>query len=119
MEKTVNAAIGGAGMLIGPTAQKSQNIKKIQPRMMVATFNGNPCTTIISRYSPTNVSEETELIPFYNEKSPSFVASQNNVLIISGGINAQIGKNVKSKCSLHNSSNRNGEHLTDFTLENR
>ena len=31
-------------------------------------------------------------------------------------MNAQIGKNVNNKFSL---SNRNGEHLTDFTLENR
>ena len=34
-------------------------------------------------------------------------------------MNAQIGKNVNHKFSLHNLSNRNGEHLTDFTLENR
>ena len=33
--------------------------------------------------------------------------------------NAQIGKNVNHKFSLHNLSNRNGEHLTDFMLENR
>ena len=34
-------------------------------------------------------------------------------------MNAQIGKNVNHKFSLHNSSNRHEEHLTDFTLENR
>ena len=34
-------------------------------------------------------------------------------------MNAQIGKNVNHEFSLHNSSNRNREHLTDFTLENR
>ena len=34
-------------------------------------------------------------------------------------MNAQIGKNVNYKFSLNNSSNRNGEYLTDFTLENR
>ena len=34
-------------------------------------------------------------------------------------MNAQIGKNVNHKFSLHNSSNRNEEHLTDFLLENR
>ena len=33
----------GVGMLIGPWVLKSLNsIEKIQPRMMVATFNGNP-----------------------------------------------------------------------------
>ena len=34
-------------------------------------------------------------------------------------MNAKIGKNVNSKFSEQNLSNRNGEHLTDFTLENR
>ena len=34
-------------------------------------------------------------------------------------MNAQIGKNGNHKFSLHNSSNRNGEHQIDFTLENR
>ena len=37
--------------------------------MMAATFNGNPKATIISCYSPTNVSEETELVTFYDELS--------------------------------------------------
>ena len=82
------------------------------------TFNGNLSTTIISCYS--NVSDETDLIAFYSELS-SLVRSisKHNVLIFSRDINAQIGKNVNNKFSLHNSSNRNGEHLTDFTLENR
>ena len=84
--------------------------------MMVATFNGNPSITIISCYSPTNISEETDLIAFYNELS-SLVHSipKYNVLVIGGDMNAQIGKNVNHKFSLHNSSNRNGEHLTVFT----
>ena len=87
---------------------------------MVATFNGNSSTRIISCYSPTNVSEETDLIAFYNELS-SLVRSipKHNFLIIGGDMNAQIGKNVNNKFSWHNSSSRNGEHQTDFTLENR
>ena len=117
----VNATIGGRGMLIGPQGLKSlKSIEKIQPRMLVATFNGNPSATIISCYSPTNVSEETDLIVFYNELC-SLVCSipKYNVLIIGGDMNAQIGKYVNHKFSLHNLSNRNEEPLTDFTLENR
>ena len=34
-------------------------------------------------------------------------------------MNAQIGKNGNNKYSLHNTSNRNGPHLTDFMIENR
>ena len=35
--------------------------------MMVATFNGNLRATIIAFYGPTNISEVTELIAFYDE----------------------------------------------------
>ena len=72
-------------MLIGPQALKSLNsLEKIQPRMMVAIFNGNP-RAIIPCHSPTNVSEETDLITFYNEIS-SFVRNipKHNVLVIVG-----------------------------------
>ena len=59
--------------------------------------------------------------PFIYQMSypPLFVASRNNVPVIGGDINAQIVKTVNHKFSLHNSSNRNGEHVTDFMLENR
>ena len=117
----VDDMIGGVGMLIAPQALKSLNsIEKIQPRMMADTFNGNLSVTIISSYNPTNVSEETDLITFYNELS-SLVHSipKHNLLLIGGNMNAQIVKNVNHKFILHNLSNRNGEHLTDFTLQNR
>ena len=120
-ENSVNAVVGGVGMLIGIIALKTLNsIEKIQPRMMAATFNGNPRATIISCYSPTNVSEETELIAFYDELS-SLVRSipKHNMLVIGGDMNTQIRKNRNNKYSLHNSSNRNGQHLRDFMIENR
>ena len=48
-KNSVNATIGGVGMLIGPQALKTQNsIEKIHPSKMVATFNSNPSATIIS-----------------------------------------------------------------------
>ena len=86
---------------------------------MVATFNSNPRATITC-YSPTNISEETDLTAIYNELS-SLVRSipKHNVLIIGVDMNAQIAKNVNLKFSMHNLSNRNGEDLIDFTLENR
>ena len=76
--------------------------------------------TILSCFSPTNVSEETELIAFYDELS-SFVRSilKHKVLVIGKDMNAQIRKNGNPKYSLPNSSNRNGQHLTDFKIENR
>ena len=94
-EKTVNAVIGGVGMLNRPQPLKSLNsIEKIQPRMMVVLFNGNLSATIISYYSPTNVSEEMDLIAFYNELSSLVHSiSKYNVLVIGGDMNNQIAKN--------------------------
>ena len=101
------------------SVKNTYSIERIQPRMIVSTFNGNPRATIISCYSPTNVSEETELVTFYDELS-SLVRSipKHNMLFIGGDINAQIGKNRNNKYSLHNTSNRNRQHLTDFMIEN-
>ena len=116
-KNSINATVGGVGMLIGPRALKTFNsIERIQPWM----FNGNPRATIISCYSPTNVSEETELVAFYDELS-SLMRSipKHNLLVIGGDMNAHIRKNGNNKYSLHYTSNRNGQHLTDFMIENR
>ena len=120
-KNSINATVGGVGMLIGPRALKTLNsIERIQPRMMTATFNGKPRATIISCYSPTDVSKETKQVTFYNELS-SLVHSipKHNMLVIGGDTNAQIGKPETTNFSLHNTSNRNGQHLTDFMIENR
>ena len=58
-------------------------------------------------------------LPSIMSCSSLFIASQNNVLVLGGDMNAQIDKNINPRFSLHNSSNRNGEQLTDFMLENR
>ena len=60
-KNTVNAANGGIGMLLRVDIYNTlSSIAKISPRIMTATFQGNPQTTIITCYSPTNVSDETE-----------------------------------------------------------
>ena len=58
-KNSVNASVGGVGMLIRPRVLKTLNsIERIQPRMIAATFNGNPKATIISCYSPTMLAEK-------------------------------------------------------------
>ena len=114
MEKiSANTVIGGVRMLIGPRDLKSLNsIEKIQPRMMVATFNDNHSTTIISCYRPTNVSEETNLIIFFNELVSLVCSSRNTTF--SSLVGLECPNLVNKKLSLRNMSNGNGEHLTDF-----
>ena len=88
--------------------------------MICASFNGKPCTTIVSCNSPTNVSDETDMIiTRYNELS-SLVRHipKYNVLIIGADTNSQIGKDENDKFSLWDWPNRNGEYLRDlFTWE--
>ena len=42
------------------------SIKTISDRTLQVTFNGNPKTTVIVTYSPTNVTED-EVIDYVNE----------------------------------------------------
>ena len=87
--------------------------------MKVAMFKSNPSTTVIC-YNPTNASDETDVITFYKELSCLFHSiPKQRVLIIGGDMNAEIGKDENNKFCLLNSSNRNGEHLTESSLENR
>ena len=60
---------------------------------MLATFNDNPCTSIIFCYSPTNASDKTHITTFYNDiYSLVWYIPKHNVLIIGGNMNVQIGK---------------------------
>ena len=79
--------------------------------MMCASFNGNICTTV------TNVSDKTDITAFYNELSSLVWHIHKHILIIGGDVNIQIGKDRHNNVCLHNSPNRNGEYLADFSLE--
>ena len=75
------------------SAKTLNSIERIQPRIMVATFNGNPKATNISCYRPTNDSDETELVTFDEELSSLVRSIQKyNLQVIGGNMNAQIGK---------------------------
>ena len=70
-----NATIRGAAMLVSPRAYKSLfKVESLSPRMMVATFNGNPQTTFIYCYSSTICSDEIEAVEFYRMLQVSHVS---------------------------------------------
>ena len=84
---------------------------------MTINLYGNPQTTIISCYSPTNVSHKT--IEFYTElNSLTRRIPKHNVLIIGGDFNAQLGQTDGFKYSYHKTTNRNGTMLTNYLEEN-
>ena len=92
----------------------------ITPRIMVTRFQGNPQTTVISYYSPTNVSNETDAEIFYSDLSSLIrQVPKHNVLIIGGDFNAHQRQNDSFKLSYHQNSNINGEMFKNRLLENK
>ena len=119
-EKTTNnATIRGVGMFMSPKAYKSLvNVESISPQIMVTTFSGNPKTTVISCYSPTNCSDELEIQNFYHQLTDSIKKiSKHYVLIIENDMNAKIDNNKCVGNSYHNYTNRNGKYLLDLTID--
>ena len=66
MEKQCNAATCRIDILVSSRSYSSlSNIEIISLIIMMATFNGDPNTTILSCYSPTNVTEELKVEQLY------------------------------------------------------
>ena len=66
--------------------------------MVIAIFHGNPEPTLISCYRPTNIADEQEVIDFYDDLSSRIRSvPKNNILIIGGDLNAQIGQSIHHK----------------------
>ena len=120
-KNSANASTGGIGMLLSSSAYNALgSVEKISPRIMVATFNGNPQTTVICCYSPTNVSDVTEVEKFYTDlSSVTRQLPKHNILIIGGDFNAHLGQHDGFKHAYHPTTNRNGVMLKDFLSENK
>ena len=79
-----NSSIGGMGLLLSPSAtQYLIYVDKISHRTITANFNGNYITTVMSCYSPTNISDKDDVTEFDNNMS-SFTryVPTNNVVIM-------------------------------------
>ena len=119
-KNSMNAATGGIGILLNSRAyDKITSVEKINPRIMAIHFEGNPMTTVISSYSPTNVTDEQEVELFYTDLT-AFTRNipKHNVLIIGGDFNAHLGYDDGHKYSLHRETNRNGNMLQSYLQEN-
>ena len=102
--ESINAATGGIGLLVSSMVSSSlSNVEIISSIKMMTTFNGNPNTTIISCYSPTNVSEELDLEfeQFYLDLAYLTIQIPiHNMLVMGGDFNAQIDQITYSKFSV-------------------
>lgn len=111
-KNSVQAAVGGVGFLMHKRARSClTSVNSTNPRILTATFMGNPATTIVSCYSPTNCSEEEDIAAFYDNLADTLRSTPaHNLLLVCGDFNAQIGIE-DCKYTYHGETNRNGSHL--------
>ncbi|KAL5270988.1 hypothetical protein ACHWQZ_G001587 [Mnemiopsis leidyi] len=118
-KNTVNASVGGVGFLLSPRARKCLlSVDKISPRIIVIHISGNPKLSVISCYSPTNCSSETEKDNFYRSLSSTInKVPPHNMLAVCGDFNAKLDN--MSRFSHHQETNDNGERLLDLCDEHK
>ena len=112
------AATGGVGLVLSKVAAKLlTGVKSYSKRVLSATFQGNPATTIIVAYSPTNVSPVEEIERFYEElRTAVDSVPAHSFLSITGDFNARLGED-DALHPFHKITNRNGEFLAEFARE--
>ena len=90
-------------MLVSSQAYNTiASIDMISPRIMIVNFKGNPLTSVISCYIPTNISDEHETDIFYTKLTYlTRRIPMNNVLITGGNLNTHFGKDSRYKYAYH------------------
>ena len=111
-----NAAVGGVGMVLDKKAENTlSDVKKWNNRIIIATFDGNPKTTVIVHYSPVEGDEESE--DHYKHLSDAVrQVPKHNMLVVMGDFNAHLDRTIV-KHSYHENSNSNGKIVKSFIQE--
>ena len=92
-----NAAVGGVGLLLSPQAKRALGeVTSVSNRILKATFEGSPRTTIIVAYSPTNTPGNEEEIEHFYEKlrEATETTPKRNLLAIVGDFNAHLKESM-------------------------
>ena len=112
------ASQGGVGLMLGSKARKALlKVRSINERILIAEFDGNPKTTIIVAYSPTNVADESKVEEFYEAlRNTINDVPAHNFLVVMGDFNARLGPEFVPY-SYHDKSNRNGGFLGEMMVE--
>ena len=90
---SAQAAIGGVGFLLNKKASASLcEVTSISSRIIQASFAGNPETTLISVYAPTNCRGNEDAAEEYYDQLRDAIAQtpQHNLLLVLGDFNAKI-----------------------------
>ncbi|XP_072036995.1 uncharacterized protein [Amphiura filiformis] len=105
------AAVGGVGILLNKNAKNSlASVRSHNNRILIANFQGNPATTVIVTYCPTNVADEDIVENHYDSMTcmRRFIPAHNLLIVI--GLE-------DSKFTYHDTTNRNGKYLVELTTE--
>ena len=117
-KNSTNSTIGGNGCLLSSKACNNLlSAEPISPRIMVLELDGNPKTTVVCIYSPTNSSPIEEIEDFYTTlRSTIEQIPLHNFLVLAGDFNAKLGPE-ETMFSFNSKTNRNGEMMSDFVQE--
>ncbi|XP_072025208.1 craniofacial development protein 2-like [Amphiura filiformis] len=112
------AAVGGVGILLNKNAKNSlASVRTHNNRILIANFQGNPATTVIVTYCPTNVADEDIVENHYDSMRRAIESiPAHNLLIVMGDFNARVGLE-DTKFTYHDTTNRNGKYLVELATE--
>ncbi|KAJ8397371.1 hypothetical protein AAFF_G00439200 [Aldrovandia affinis] len=86
-------------------------------RILIANFDGNPVTTIMVVYSPTNVALVKDVEKFYEDLRTAIRdVPAHKFLAVLGDFNVRLGPEDEH-FMYHDATNRNGEHLATLLAE--
>lgn len=121
---STQAAEGGVGLLLSRRGKDAlTGIKSVSDRTMVATFNGNPATTVVCTYCPTSSSTDDVIEGHYNILRRTLQnVPAHNLLVVVGDFNARLGLTdvqFPYKDPYRSETNRNGQKLLDLAMEQK
>ena len=115
---------GGIGLFIERSITKSlQSVTKVCDRIIIATLDGNPQTTIVAVYAPTNAASDEDKESFYKQLHDVLTPIPvHNIVIVLGDFNARIGRDLHESnprvYAYHQRTNENGKLLRDLIENN-
>ena len=111
-----NAANGGVGLVVNKAAESVlSDVNYVNKRILIATFNGNPSTTVIVNYSPQEGTQDA--VEHYDKLIDTIKqVPKHNLLLVLGDFNAHIGK-VDGNFTYHEKTNNNGQLFLDLALQ--
>ena len=109
------AASGGVGLLVSKKVEQAlSDVSPVNNRILMTIFNGNPNTTIVINYAPTEGSESAE--DHYETLTNAVNGIPKHHMVIECGDYAHLGKE-SAPYTHHETTNKNGKLLLDHATE--